>query len=52
MPEMPVSFVESITKRYIELYSVMTGKAFKPRSYEHVVEEIENNIKNKLINFE
>jgi phosphoribosylaminoimidazole-succinocarboxamide synthase len=52
MPEMPDSFVESITKRYIELYSVMTGKAFKPRSYEHVVEEIENNIKNKLINFE
>ncbi|NBP06322.1 MAG: phosphoribosylaminoimidazolesuccinocarboxamide synthase, partial [Bacteroidetes bacterium] len=51
MPEMPDSFVESITKRYVELYTVMTGKEFKPRSYEHVVEEIENNIKNTLINF-
>jgi hypothetical protein len=48
---MPDSFVESITKRYIELYTVMTGNTFKPRSYEHVVEEIEDNIKNKLINF-
>jgi phosphoribosylaminoimidazole-succinocarboxamide synthase len=52
MPDMPEAFVESITNRYVELYSVMTGKEFKPRSYEHVVEEIENNIKNTLINFE
>ena len=51
MPDMPDSFVESITKRYIELYTVMTGNAFKPRSYEHVVEEMEDNIKNILINF-
>lgn len=52
MPDMPDTFVESITNRYVELYTVMTGKDFKPRSYEHVVEEIENNIKNILINFE
>ncbi len=51
MPEMPDSFVDSITKRYVELYTVMTGKEFKPRSYEHVVEEIEENIKNALIKF-
>jgi len=51
MPNMPDSFVDSITQRYVELYTVMTGKAFKPRSYEHVVEEIENNINNTLINF-
>lgn len=50
MPNMPDSFVDSITQRYVELYTVMTGKAFKPRSYEHVVEEIENNINNTLIN--
>jgi phosphoribosylaminoimidazole-succinocarboxamide synthase len=52
MPDMPESFVESISQRYIELYTVMTGKTFKPRSYEHVVDEMENNIKNTLINFE
>jgi phosphoribosylaminoimidazole-succinocarboxamide synthase len=52
MPDMPDSFVESISQRYIELYNVMTGKTFKPRSYEHVVDEMENNIKNTLINFE
>ncbi|MFN4914857.1 MAG: phosphoribosylaminoimidazolesuccinocarboxamide synthase [Sphingomonadales bacterium] len=51
MPDMPDAFVESITKRYVELYTVMTGKEFKPRSYEHVVEEIEENIKNALIKF-
>ncbi|MBM3919808.1 MAG: phosphoribosylaminoimidazolesuccinocarboxamide synthase [Sphingomonadales bacterium] len=51
MPNMPDSFVDSITQRYVELYTVMTGKAFKPRSYEHVVQEIENNINNTLINF-
>lgn len=52
MPDMPDAFVESITKRYVELYTVMTGKEFKPRSYEHVVDEIESHIKNTLINFE
>lgn len=52
MPDMPDAFVDSITQRYIELYTVMTGKEFKPRSYEHVVEEIENNVKNVLVNFE
>lgn len=52
MPDMPDAFVESISQRYIELYTVMTGKTFKPRSYEHVVDEMENNIKNALINFE
>jgi phosphoribosylaminoimidazole-succinocarboxamide synthase len=51
MPDMPDAFVESITKRYVELYSVMTGKEFKPRSYEQVVDEIEKNIKNSLISF-
>ena len=51
MPEMPDAFVESITQRYIELYTVMTGKNFKPRNYEQVLEEIETNINNKLTNF-
>jgi phosphoribosylaminoimidazole-succinocarboxamide synthase len=52
MPDMPDAFVDSISQRYIELYTVMTGKQFNPRSYEHVVDEMENNIKNALINFE
>jgi phosphoribosylaminoimidazole-succinocarboxamide synthase len=52
MPDMPDAFVESISQRYIELYTVMTGKTFEPRSYEHVVDEMEKNIKNALINFE
>lgn len=44
IPEMPDEFVESITARYVELYEVMTGKEFVPRSYENISETIEKNI--------
>lgn len=50
VPEIPDEFVDSITSRYVELYEAMTGKAFSPRIYENIVEEIEENINNELIN--
>ena len=33
MPEMDDKFVNSITQRYIELYELLTGKAFIPADY-------------------
>lgn len=48
VPEMPDEFVESITARYVELYEVMTGKKFIPRSYDHINEVIESKINSAL----
>lgn len=44
VPEMPDEFVESITNRYVELFEVMTGKKFAPRSYENIIENIETSV--------
>lgn len=48
VPEMPDEFVESITARYVELYEVMTGKKFVPRSYENIDGAIESKINSAL----
>lgn len=48
MPEMPDSFVEQITDRYIELYEYITGKAFEKQDNNQVLNRVENNIKTYL----
>lgn len=50
MPVMDDLFVNSITERYEELFKAMTGNALERRSYDHVLEEIENNINQTLDN--
>jgi phosphoribosylaminoimidazole-succinocarboxamide synthase len=50
MPVMDDLFVNSITERYEELFKAMTGNALKRRSYDNVLEEIENNINQTLDN--
>lgn len=50
MPVMDDLFVNSITERYEELFKAMTGTALERRSYDHVLEEIENNINQTLDN--
>jgi phosphoribosylaminoimidazole-succinocarboxamide synthase len=52
IPEMPDSFVASITNRYLELFEVMTGKPLDPRNYDNILPEIEDNITKELIKFE
>lgn len=52
IPEMPDSFVASITNRYLELFEVMTGKPLVPRNYDNILPEIEDNITKELIKFE
>ncbi len=45
MPEMPDSFVEQITDRYIELYEYITGKTFEKGDNTKVADRVEQNIK-------
>ena len=45
MPEMPVTFTEQVTDRYIELYETITGNAFQKADPENVNERISQNVK-------
>ena len=44
LPELSLSKIESISKRYIELYEKITGEKFKKRSLDSSAERIKNNI--------
>jgi len=44
MPVMPDDFVDSVTKRYIELYELITGKTFQRRDTTSLLSTIESNI--------
>ncbi len=44
MPEMPDSFVETITDRYIELYEKITGKSFEKVDTTNINKRIEMNV--------
>ncbi|MFN0213545.1 MAG: phosphoribosylaminoimidazolesuccinocarboxamide synthase [Saprospiraceae bacterium] len=44
MPEMPDAFVKEITERYIELYEMMTGRAFVKEESKNMVNRIEENV--------
>ncbi|MNK09060.1 Phosphoribosylaminoimidazole-succinocarboxamide synthase [compost metagenome] len=44
MPEMPDSFVDTITERYIELYEKITGKPFEKGDTSNINKRIETNV--------
>ena len=44
MPDMPDSFIDTITERYIELYEKITGKAFEKGDTSHINKRIETNV--------
>ncbi len=44
MPDMPDSFVEEVSGRYIELYKKITGEAFGKRAYTSAADRIEKAI--------
>lgn len=44
MPDMPDSFVETITERYIELYEKITGNAFVKGDTSNINKRIETNV--------
>ena len=45
MPEMPQSFVDTVTNRYIELYEKVSGKDFEKADVINPLNRIEGNIK-------
>lgn len=44
LPDMTEEVVESITNRYIELYEKITGEKFEKRSYDNILDDMEQNI--------
>lgn len=52
VPDMPDEFVQSITDRYTELYTAMTGKQLNYRNYVNIIEDMEESINRELLNFE
>lgn len=48
MPEMPDSFVELVTSRYIELYEKITGETFVKGDTSNIKSRIEHNVKQWL----
>ncbi len=44
MPEMPDTFVETVSERYIELYEILTGKKFEKADTENIQTRIEKHI--------
>ncbi|MBN2348802.1 MAG: phosphoribosylaminoimidazolesuccinocarboxamide synthase [Bacteroidales bacterium] len=44
VPEMPDSFVQEVSERYIELYENITGEDFKKSDNKNILERIEKNI--------
>lgn len=48
VPTMTPAFVESVSKRYIELYEHIVGEPFQKAPIENIQERIENNVLNLL----
>ena len=48
MPAMPDVFVEQISERYIELYELLTGKAFERVDTSGILERMEGNVRGYL----
>ena len=48
VPDMPDSFVDSISNRYQELYQAMTGNELNRRNYDNILDTIENRVNNAL----
>jgi phosphoribosylaminoimidazole-succinocarboxamide synthase len=51
MPEMPDTFVQTISERYIELFERITGKRFEKADTQNIVSRIETNVNAYLLNY-
>lgn len=51
IPEMTEEVVNSITDRYVELFEKITGQTFVKRSYDNILDQIENNINEFISGF-
>ncbi len=48
MPQMPEAFIASVTDRYEELYTKLTGQKLEKRSYEGIHQSIQDHVVNYL----
>lgn len=48
LPEMPDTFVNEVSERYIELYEKITGESFKKADATNILKRIETNVSNFL----
>lgn len=51
MPDMPDTFVQTVTERYIELYEQILGEKFAPADTSNIQERVEQNVRHFLENF-
>jgi len=48
MPEMPTTFIEEVSNRYIELYEIVTGEKFQRPADKDPLQRISENVENYL----
>jgi phosphoribosylaminoimidazole-succinocarboxamide synthase len=51
IPDLNEEWINSVSKRYIELYERLTGIPFLPASSENIPDRIQENIKKFISNF-
>ncbi len=51
LPDMTEEVVNSITDRYVELFEKITGQPFVKRSYDDILDQIENNVNDFIGSF-
>ena len=44
LPEITNEIIDDVSKRYLELFNLITGKSFQPRKSDNILKELETNI--------
>ena len=44
LPEITNEIIDDVSKRYVELFNLITGKSFQPRKSDNILKELEDNI--------
>ena len=44
LPEITNEIIDDVSKRYVELFNLITGRSFQPRKSDNILEELEANI--------
>ena len=44
LPEITDEIIDDVSKRYVELFNLITGRSFQPRKSDNILKELENNI--------
>ena len=44
LPEITNEIIDEVSKRYVELFNLITGRSFQPRKSDNILKELENNV--------